>query len=350
MKRLYILTLVSVTLAVVIHFLKKGGNDSQLTVAAGEGLVVPKEWLFTNESPKTPTVDVRPADQTFLTFPEWFLVFSPEEQADYYEHSTSTTFPFMSHTSQIWDSYDIVKEQIDGNFPPNDGYHLMIKVIGSSSSVEYGVKAWYETIVGRLTDTGAPKTEEDIFNARFTRDYVNFINDLPWYQYDFKKQLSDLWTSTPIIGSNIIRKAERRYILTSELMVKYVYGKLIGLGTQQVYDEALLTTAVILENDSLVHLPRYNRFADAAMKLSKEGHAFKEIAGNSSAILVTVLQPTKSSMEFGDAKVLFTQLISSDPRITRVALVTKVGELNKVLLRLEKEEEEGVVIEHVFDF
>ena len=350
MRRLYFLTLISITLTVVIHFLKKGANDSQLTVASGEGLVVPKEWLFTTVSPSTPVADVRPADQTFLTFPEWFLVFSPEEQAYYYEHSTSTTFPFMSHTSQIWDSYDIVKDQIEGNFPPNDGYHLMIRVIGSSSSVEYGVKAWYETVVGRLTDTGVPTTSEDLFNAKFTRDYVNFINDLPWYQYDFKKQLSELWTSTPVFGYDMARKIERRYILTSELIVKYAYGKLIGLGTEQVYDEALLTTAVILENDSLLHLPRYNRFAEAAMKLSKEGHSFKEIAGNRSAILVTAIQPTENEVEFGEAKVVFTQLISSDPRMTRVAVVTKVGDLNKLLLRLDGKKEDGLVIEHVFDF
>lgn len=347
MKRLYILTLVSVTLAVAIHFLKKGVNDSRLTVPSGEGLVVPKDWLFTKPDPKTPAVDVRPADQTFLTFPEWFLVFSPEEQADYYEHSTSTTFPFMSHISQIWDSYDIVKEQIKDNFPPNDGYHLMIRVIGSSSSVEYGVKAWYELVVGRLTDTGVPATEEDVFNARFTRDYVNFINDLPWYQYDFKKQLNDLWTSTPVFGHNMIRKVERRYILTSELMVKWAYGKLIGMGTEQVYDEALLTTAVILENDSLVYLPRYNRFAEAALNLSKEGHSFNEIAGNSSAILVTVLQPTENEVKFDDAKLVFTQLISSDPKMTRVAMVTRVGDLNKLLLRFDRE---MVIVEHVFDF
>src|SRR5690242_19631596 len=158
MKRLYILTLVTLTVAVVVFVSKR---NAPTTVAVKDGLVVPTEWLAINPAPLTPEGDRRPPDQTFLTFPEWFLVFSPEEQADYFEHSTSTTFPFMTHTDQIWDSYAIVNDQIKDNFPPNGGYHLMIWVIGVSSSVEYAVKAWYETVVGRLTDTGVPVTDED---------------------------------------------------------------------------------------------------------------------------------------------------------------------------------------------
>jgi hypothetical protein len=257
MGRLYILTLISLALAVAMFAAKRSNHT---TIATGEGLVIPKEWMKINEHPLTPAKDIRPADQTFLTFPEWYLVFSPEEQAQYYTHSTSTTFPFMTHTAQIWESYKIVNDQLKDNFPPNDGYHLMIRVIGVSASVEYSVKEWYETVVGRMTDTHAPLTDEDRFNAKFTRDYVDFINDLPWYQFDFAKSLNELWTTTSFFGGNIGRKLERRYMLTSELMIKYAYAKLIGLGTQQVYDEALLTTAVVLENDSLIYLPRYNRF------------------------------------------------------------------------------------------
>ena len=344
MKRLFILTLISLALAIVTVVLKR---QHKTTIPAGEGLVIPKEWLFTNKSPQTPAADVRPADQTFLTFPEWFLVFSPEEQADYYEHTTSTTFPFMTHTDQIWDSYDVVKDQIEGNFPPNSGYHLMIWVIGVSSSVEYGVKNWYEVVAGRVTDTGVPVTDEDKFNAAFTRDYVNFICDLPWYQFDFKKQLVTLWTNTPMFGNHFFRKLERRYMLTSELMVKYAYGKLIGMGTDQVYEEARLNTVVLMDNDSLVSLPRYDRFAAAVTALAKEGRSFKEIAGNNSAIMLTILISNDSKLTFENAQEVFTQSISSDPQWKRMAIATPVPELHRLLLKLEKEHAQ---IEHVFDF
>lgn len=327
-----------------IFFLK---NKQPSTIPAGKGLVIPKEWLAVNKNPVTPAADIRPADQTFLTFPEWFLVFSPDEQARYFKRSTATTFPYMTHTSQIWKSYSIVNKQIKGNFPTNWGYHFMIWVIGVSTTVEYSMKACYETVVGRITDTKLPLTEEDQFNARFTQDYVTFINDRPWYEFDFKSRLKGLWKNTSMTGPHIFRKWERKYILTSELLVKFLYGKLIGIGTKQVYGAALPTTAVVLNDDSLHYLPRYNRFAAAALELAQKGHSFKEIAGNNSAILLTVWVQADHAENFDNAQTVFTQTISSYPFMKRVALATPVPLLNKVLLDLEKED---IKVEHVFDF
>ncbi|MGH2666133.1 hypothetical protein [Flavobacterium sp.] len=243
MKRLRILTLCSVVLAATIFFTKK---RNPTTITEGEGLVIKKEWLTVSKNSKTPKESIRPADQTFLTFPEWYLVFSPDEQAQYFKNQTATSFPFMSHIRQIWEGYHIVNEQIKGNFPTNTGYHFMIWVIGSSASVEYSIKAWYETVIGRLTDTGDSITDEDRFNAQYTQDYVDFIKDRPWYEFDFKKQLTSFWSSPSFFGNHFFRKIERKYMLTSEFMVKLVYGKLIGLGTVTVYDTALPTTEVLV--------------------------------------------------------------------------------------------------------
>jgi hypothetical protein len=201
MKRLYILTLCSIGLAACIFIFKK---RHLTTIATAEGLVIPKEWLVINRNSHTPAADVRLADQTFLTFPEWFLVFSPEEQANYFKQHTATTFPFVSHTEQIWQSYKIVNDQIKNDFPTNTGYHFMIWVIGTSASVEYSIKAWYESIIGRITDTGEPTTDEDKFNTYFTQDYVDFIKDRPWYEFDFKSRLKELWSSTSFFGSNFL--------------------------------------------------------------------------------------------------------------------------------------------------
>jgi hypothetical protein len=344
MKRLYILTICTALLAAGIFFLRK---KSPTTIRGGQGLIVPKEWLATKQQPVTPQKDVRPPDQTFLTFPEWFLVFSPEEQANYFKHHTATTFPFDSHIAQIWESYSIVNDQIKDNFPSNPGYQLMIWVIGTSSTVEYFVKAWYEIVIGRITDTAKPVTEEDIFNAQFTDDYVRFIKERPWYEFDFADQLHTLWTFTSLTGDHMLRKIERKYILTSELLVKYVYGKLIGFGSAEVYDVALPTTAVVLNNDSLVYLPRYDKFASAALDVSKQGYSFKEIAGNNSAILITILIQTPKLQNFPEARTLFTQPVASDRSVQRVALVVPVAKLHDTLLQLEQQ---NIVIEHVFDY
>ncbi len=361
MLRLRILTLCSVALATVVFFYKK----KDATIPMGNGLIVDKAWLQANKHPLTPAKDIRPADQTFLTFPEWYLVFSPEDQANYYKNTTATTFPYMVHTMQIWQSYHIVNDQIKENFPVNKGYHFMIWVIGTSASAEYTIKSWYETVIGRFTDTHEAITDEDKFNAQFTQDYVDFIKDHPWYEFDFKSRLRSLWVDNSFFGAHFLRKLERKYILTSELLVKTGYGKLIQAGTKTIYNEALPTTLVVVDSvppankgalsftmlkdgSGMIALPRYDKFNKAISNLAKAGFTFKEIAGNNSAILLTVFTDDDVVESFPCAKTLFVQCVIADPyHVKRTALVVPVKDLNNLLLYLDNHK---IRIEHVFDY
>ncbi len=359
MKRLLLLTLISLTISLSIFFLKKKDK----TMGQGEGLVIKKEWLAVNKNPVTPAKDVRPPDQTFLTFPEWYLVFSPEEQAEFFKTQTASNFPYVSHISHFWRSYDIACKQIKGNFEYNGGYHFMIWVIGTSTTGEYLVKSWYETVFGRITDTGTPETDEDKFAMKYTADYVAFIKDRPWYEFDFNKQLSDLWGGTSFFGSHMLRKLERKYFLTNELLAKAAYGILIGLGTKTVYDEALPTTAVLVDSlpneisyplikkfpdgSALINLPRYDKFNPSVCTLAEKGVNVREIAGNTSAILFTALAPRDWHPDSKDMQIVFSQPVSTNPNILRVAITTPVKMLCPVLRELHSKQ---VKIEHVFDF
>jgi hypothetical protein len=364
MRRLRILTLVALLLAIITFTVK---NRKPSTVPAGKGLLIDKTWLTANQRPLTPQKDIRPPDQTFLTYPEWFLVFSPAEQADYFKTHTSTTFPYMKHIDQMWGGYGVVYNQINGNFPFNTGYHVMILVIAGSTTVEYSIKSFYETIIGRITDTNPNEemTAEDKFNADYEQSYVKFIEALPWYEYDFNHQLKTLWSNTSLSGPHLLRKLERRYYLTTELMVKSGYGWLIGLGTKSAYETASLKTAVIIKtpgtlsafdgdksikllSDSaiLLNLPRYAEFNQAASLLAKNEIVFKEIAGNNGAIMLTILtnKPLKPARNY---KVLFTQPIVTKPGLCRIAMVTTVGNLSTTIKTLLGNK---VTIEHVYDY
>lgn len=367
MLRLPILTAIMVILALFLFFSTK---RNALTVPAGKGCVVPKEWLVSNPHPVTPADHIRPADQTFLTYPEWFLVHSPAEIADYAHARTTTTFPYMSHVRQLWQSYGIVYDQIKGSFPFNTGYHIMIWVIGVSTTVEYALKALYETVVGRLTNptNGAIVTEEDQFNAQFMKDYVDFIRVLPWYEFDFTSRISKLLTGTSFFGPHFLRKCERKYMLLTELLMKAGYGYLIKLGTKASYDEALLTTAVVVnqlpadglknlsdttllqtrpDGSAVLLLPRYEAFHPAVSALMQQSVTFREIAGNNSAILLTVLAPETWQPSSPDFRPVFTQPIVTKPGLKRVALVTPVRWLDKTIRFIN---EQKVTIEHVYDY
>lgn len=335
---------------------------------AGKGLLVDKAWLSINKHPLTPQAAVRPPDQTFLTYPEWFLVFSPAEQADYFKTHTSTTFPYLKHVDQMWGGYGVMYDQIKGNFPFNTGYHVMIWVIAGSTTVEYGIKSFYETVIGRVTDISPNEemTAEDKFNADYEYSYVKFIEALPWYEYDFSHQLKMLWSSTSFSGPHLLRKLERRYYLTTELLVKSGYGWLIGLGTKSAYETASLQTAVMMDRlptglDTtgfmhnvkvlpngmvLANLPRYAEFNTAVNKLAENGVGFTEIAGNKSAIMLTVLTDRPLNVT-GNYKILFTQPIFTKPGLSRVAIVTTVGNLSSLVRTLKLK---GVTIEHIYDY
>ena len=344
MRRVYLATICSVFLAGLV-FVTKHNHPANADTVKGE--ILPLNWVQPTRPSITESKDTRAADETFLTFPEWFLVFSPEEQGQFFEHRTATTFPYWSHVVQFWSSYNIVHDQIKNRFPTNYGYHFMIWVIGLSTTAEYTLKEWYETCIGRLTDTGSTETPEDRFEAEFTKDYVKFIKVRPWYEYDFLHQLRLLWQTPYVDSDHLLRRIERKYFLSSELIAKYGYGKVITLGTHEVYNEASDQTAVVLEDGKVHYLRRYDAFKLDALELVASGHSFTEVAGNDSAILLSCLVPSNNSLSLSETRTILSQSLSSDPSRQRVVLAVPVSKLHFVLQHCVKYH---VSIEHVFDF
>ncbi len=94
----------------------------------------------------------RGAEQTLLTYPEWFLVHSPAEYARFVADHPAHGFPFLAHVGQLWGSYAAVtREQVRQDAPANVAYHVMILVIASSTTVEYALRSAYENVAGRLS-------------------------------------------------------------------------------------------------------------------------------------------------------------------------------------------------------
>ena len=316
----------------------------------------------------TPREHQRGAEQTYLTFPEWYLVHSPAEYAVFVRDHRPDDFPFWGHIGQFWSSYRAVTAA-SRDYPFNGGYHAMIMVIGTSTTVEYMLRSAYETLAGRLS--GLTQTHgmsaEDRLGAKVAQDYVDFIRALPWYEFDFVAPLKTLWFGTDWFGPDLLRKWERRYALTTEYGVKAAYAGLIKLATRAAFDEAPLVTAVVLDRlpagietelrelqvlqrypdgAVLALVPRYEAFKVVAANLAAAGVKFREIAGNRGAILVSALVPQAWQPGAG-ASVLFTQPVITRPGEQRVALVTTVAALADALGRFNVP---GAVLEHVYDY
>jgi hypothetical protein len=308
-----------------------------------------------------PAADARAPAQTYLTYPEWFLVFSPAEYADLLRTGNPSAFPWFAHVGQFWSAYGQVIEATR-SYPFNREYHTMIVVIGASTTVEYGLEGAYETLVGRLTElTAAPNaTPEDRLAAREAQDYVDFIRVRPWYEFDFAARLKQLWTETPLDGPHRLRKWERRYLLTSEWGAKAIYGWLIGKATHASFEAPRDTTVAVVrgvppelsipgvrrlgaEGDAvLLELPRYQGFTDAATTLARHGARFVEIAGNRGPILLSRVAPATAPVPPA-ARVLIRQSILTRPGEQRWVMEVPVAKLSEVLSN-------DAPVEHVFDY
>lgn len=307
----------------------------------------------------------RGPEQTFLTYPEWFLVHSPAEYAEYVREHTPTQFPFIGHIRQFWQGYGAVT-RATREYPFNIGYHVMVMVIGTSTSVEYMIRAAYETMIGRLSELAVPRrlSDEDRYAAKVAQDYVDFIRDRPWYEYDFSKQLAGLWRETALLGPDFVRKWERKYALTTEYLIKAAYAWLIKKATKAAYEEPSPVTAVVIDrlpagfvsefpktqvvragDTALVLVPRYDRFMYYAAGLAAKGARFQEIAGNGEKTLILV--SALVSADWQSDRLLFEQPVLTRPQIKRAVLAVPVGSLAALLNRLASD---GALLEHVYDY
>lgn len=306
---------------------------------------------------------------TYLTFPEWHLVYISEDYTKFIEKNKPSKFPYLRSIGQFWKGYcsvyGITSKQYD--FYLND--HVMIWVIGVSTSIEYGIKGIYENTAGKITEwlSFPERTAEDEFAYEFNKEYVNFIYDYPWYMFSFAEKFGDLWTDVDLVGKNMIRKWERRWILSLELSVKTVYGGIIRLATRTVYGKAETEIYATVENistkvfqeesrikkvkeirlkETIILIPRYRVFTEIVPELVRKGIIFKDIAGNDE-IFMTIIAPEDWEYMLAEGKVIFIMEGLNQPELNRVGVKVPVQKLHTILPELEKEQ---IKIEHIYDY
>jgi len=340
-----------IALVAKFHFELPGPSLAIAAAIAGAGSRTPAEYR-------------RAPDNTFLTFPEWYLVYSPREYAHFIVDQRPSQFPYLGHVRQFWQGYRAIYQASKDAGPFNLDYHVMIWIIGSSTTAEYGLKWLYETVVGRVAEasSGGELTAEDRLAADVARQYVDFLDVEPWYKFDFIAPLKRLWIATDWWGAHPLRKWERRYFLTSEYLAKAAYGQALKRLSESSGVESPVT-AVVLDHAPpapsadvkvletfpdgavLAQLPRYQAFTRASAVLAKAGVSFLEIAGNRGPILVSAVVP--EWYEPIGVNVLFEQPIMTEPSRRRIALTVSVLQLSETLRRMDDPQ---IQLEHIYDF
>jgi hypothetical protein len=309
----------------------------------------------------------RETASTYLTFPEWYLVFAPQEYGAFLQSGRPSRFPYYQLVRQIWSGYAQVFAITHNRYPFDFADNLMIAVIGTSSTVEFGIKGVYEETVGRLSEWSAgANTPEDAFAAQVAQEYGAFVPTEPWFDFPFGHKLVTLWTRLHFFGPNFPRKCERRFFLSIEYAIKAVYAGAIRIASHLVYgvadkeiyasvrnvpNQAFLDPAVrkvqsLGEGSWILALPHYEGFTDTVPALAMKGMDFDEIAGNSE-ILVTLVAPAAWRYDLADGRELFSMPLLTGPDKERVAVQVPVRALGHLIRAVTTE---GITVEHLFDY
>jgi len=311
----------------------------------------------------------RPEDDIYLSYPEWYIVWSYQEKADFQQKHLPSGFPYFSAARQYWNSYCCISQLIRGKYAFNGGEQLMLVIIGTSFSVEYIFKGVYERTIGKLSEwsSGGQAVEEDQYASQVAREYADFVHVRPFYEFHFARQVKGLWSKNSFWGPHVIRKWERRTFLTVDYTFEAFYCWLIQIATHLTYGEEPADTYAWIDNAKetllqqlprvkvvkqagpqafIVDIPRYQEFTAVASELADHDIHFVEIAGNS-RITVSILAPQSWRYDRPDAQQLFSAPILTRPEWKRAVLGCDVASLSAVIKTLRSE---GIGVEHIYDY
>ncbi len=308
----------------------------------------------------------RPEESTFLTYPEWAIVYAAREYAQHLKTGRESGFPYWAYIGRFWQDYAMVIKASSA-YPFNFENHQMLAVIGTSHTIEHAIQWAYENSVGRLTEwTSAEPTAADAYLASVAADYAAFLDQVPWYQFPYAEKRAGLMAVVPEAGDDSFRTNERQLAFGLAYVIKQGYADLISQALAATSDPASLdihvwakgpvASAMRGERDTLLEMDlgadgavfitkRYQVFTDMIPRLIDRGISFVEIGGNDE-ILVTMLSGGAATVPEG-AKTLFAYALPVDPATQRTGLVVAVRQLHTVLPALTAA---GARLEHVYDY
>jgi hypothetical protein len=303
-------------------------------------------------TPILPETDRRPESATLLTWPEWQIVHAYEDYAHVITTADPHAYAFLPEIGSFWSSLCTlsIASGPHGGVPWEA--KQMLYTIGTSFTLELGLKAAYEETLGRLATLirGPQRAELDDVTAGMATDYAAFLYQVPWYRWNFTRDAETL-SANPAPG---FRNWERRTAIGLEFRAKSAYAGVIAAAVAATgFDELTMRSVVTgmtpealaqvtgiavvetLPQGVIVETPRYQAFTDLALKLAIQGATFVEIAGNDDVMFTTL---SDNATEPGALMDMARQGFGD----YRHMYLIKVADLSKALLKGG--------IEHIHDY
>lgn len=247
----------------------------------------------------------RPESRTLTTYPEWHIVHAYDDYARVIRDGDPHDFAFLGAIKGFWTSLCPLKERADAMGGMTRDSKMTIYTIGVSFTAELLAKAAYEETLGRFTVwmRGPQRTPLDDLSARQAADYARFLQQVPWYEWDFERDAAELRAA----ATDVPRDRERSLALGLEYAAKARYAALIkqavaGVGADQLRIRTIVTGLSIADLMAIegvevmteraegieIETDRYRAYTRILERLAAAGARFVEIAGNDD-ILFTVV-------------------------------------------------------------
>jgi hypothetical protein len=301
---------------------------------------------------------------SFLTYPEWHIVYAYEGLARSLETGDEHTFGYFSSIKGFWSAACALNKVAAAHGGADKNTVRTNYVIGASFTLEMGMKALYEETLGRLAASlrGPQKSPQDVIAAEMAADYAAFLQQTPWYKYPFEQEVENLWNA-PITMP--LRGWERRLALGGEWKAKAAYAGVIanavaatgaakleirsvvsGLSEAQLLAIKDVQIIGAVPQGFVINTPRYRAFTKILQHIADQDGAIVEIAGNDDVLVTVTMGEGGDASALPGAKVL--AIINRDGFGGKRALLnTKVPELGKLLVNLDTG---PIRLEHVYDY
>jgi hypothetical protein len=300
---------------------------------------------------------------SYLTYPEWHIVYAYEGLAEKLKTGDDYTFDYFSSIGGFWSSACALTRTAGEHGAADFNTRGTMHVIGVSFTAELILKALYEETLGHMFALlrGPEKTAQDIYAAEMAADYAAFLQQTPWYKYDFRKATTALWAK-PV---DTLRGFERRLALGLEWRGKAAYAGVIANAVQAAGEAALTIRSLvsgipvdqlaaiegvkIIQSQTqgvLIETPRYRAFTKILTKIAMDGGTIVEIAGNDD-VMVTAIAAKGAPFHTPTGVKLIQAVLRDGFDSKRILLDVRMSELAPLIRTLSTGD---VRLEHVYDY
>ena len=247
----------------------------------------------------------RAEGRTLLTYPEWHIVHAYDDYARVIREHDPHDYRYLPAITGYWSSLCALTTASADHGGMPFATKQLVYTIGVSFTAEMLAKAAYEETLGRLFTwvRGPDHAPLDTLTAQQAAAYATFLQQVPWYKWDFATSATELSQN----ATDALRDTERTIAVGLEYRFKSAYAGVIAKAVENVGADALTLRMIVTgltpaqlsalpgvtvitqrPEGTEVETPRYRALTGLLQTMARDGATFVEIAGNDDILFTAI--------------------------------------------------------------